>query len=271
MRFNDRVTGINGVAAGGVATVEMPVGRRYHGLTLYYKTNAAQATIEADISYIRLLVNGVLIRDINVAELYKDNIANGRAFVLGEIPIFFSEPWRASVFQEEATAWDVMDERTFTVQVAIAGGAAAPTLSAIAQFDYVRNDGKEGRPGLNIVHWNRQTVNVAAAANDIKTLPKGVIQRLTAHGPTSAPTAAFITVANRTVMDLSRTEITNLLAKYGIAQQALTLAAWFDMSQQIIDALPVQSSEDYNVRLTSADAQALSILSQIRKPGFLGV
>jgi len=61
--------GFNNVAAGGMATTKLPRNRRYHALFLQYKTNAAQATIEADITQIRLLVNSKVIRAFSAAEL----------------------------------------------------------------------------------------------------------------------------------------------------------------------------------------------------------
>lgn len=270
MRINDRITGINGVAAGGVATCELPTGRRFHGLTLYYKTNAAQATIEADIQFIRLSVNGVMIRDIRPAELFAINAANGIAFVAGEIPIFFSEPKRATVMEEQATSWDMFGQSTFTLDVGIASGATAPTLSGIATFDYSRNDGKDGRPGANIVKWVRQTVVFAAAGDlDVKTLTKGVVQRVTLFGPTSAPTAVRVEVNSKVMLDMTRTQAANLLAKYAITAQAGTFPAWYDYTQQIIDALPVGALDDYNVKITSGDAQNVVALSEVRVPGYV--
>jgi hypothetical protein len=270
MRINDRITGFNGVAPSGVATVELPTGRRYHALYLYYKGTAAQATIEADITFIRLFVNGVQIRDINVAELNKINIANGKPFILGEIPIFFSEPWRATVMGEEATSWDTFGQSSFTVQVGIGAGAVSPTIAGYASFDYQRNDGQNGRTGANIIKWIRTTIVAAGAgAIDVKTLPKGIIQRLSVFGPTSAPTAIQVTLNSRVQMDLSLTEVTNLLAKYWITAQALQFPAWFDHTQQITDALAVAPADDYNVKVTAGAAQNYSVVSEVRVPGYL--
>lgn len=269
MRINDRITGINGVAVSGMATVELPLGRRYHGLTFYYKTNASQADIEAAISFIRLYVGGVIQRDINVAELFKRHATAGRAFVLGEIPIFFSEPERADVMGEEATSWDVTGQTSFTVEIGFTGAAVAPAVSGFASFDFERNDGEGANPGANIVRWQRQSVNLAVGnANNVKTLPKGVVQRLTVFTPTSAVSAARVQVNNRTKFDLSRTEATNLLAKYGYTTQALTMPIYYDFTAQITDALPVAALDDYDVQLTSADAQNAVVLSEVRYPGF---
>lgn len=263
MRINDIITGINGVQVGGVASAELPVGRRYHSLTFYYKGTANQATIEADIVYIHLKVNGLLIRDINVAELFKENAANGRAFVAGEIPIFFSEPWRASVMGEEATSFDLTNQQTFTVDVAIAGTAVAPAITGVSSFDYDQNVDQTGKPTLNIVKWIRQSMNANAGINNWKTLPKGTIQRVSFFS-TAAIDPLWIQVRSNTVLNMSRTQIANLLAKYQITQQADTTLAYFDFTQQITDALVVNPLDDYNAQLTMAGAAAVNALSQVR-------
>ena len=84
----------NNVAAGGTATTRCPRNRRYHGLLLQYKTNAAQATIEADLTEIRIKVNGKTVRQFSTAQLNIINALNGIAFTLGMVPIWFSEPRR---------------------------------------------------------------------------------------------------------------------------------------------------------------------------------
>lgn len=263
------ITGINGVAAGGVATAELPVARNYHDLTFYYKGNAAQAVIEADILWIRLKVNGNTFREILPAELFVMQATNNRAFVAGEIHIPFSRPDRMTVAQEEATSLPTFGQSTFTVEMGIAGTAAAPSLSGYATYDLTPKDGQEGRPGLNIEHWIRQSYDLpAGGSRDIKTLPKGVVQRIHFFCATSAPTALLVQVGNRNVIDASRTAIVNRLGKTPIAVQAKDTPACFDGSGQLVDALPVGGNDDYNVRLTSADAQACVALSIVRKNGF---
>ncbi len=268
-RIPDLITGFNGVAPGGVASVAIPTGRRYHGVVLKYKGNANQATIEADILWIRLIVGGNLIREVIPAELFKELAANGIAFAAGRIPLFFSEPWRATVMEEEATSWDTVGQSTFEIQVGIAAAAVAPTLAGHGIFDYIRNDGLQGRPGTNVVKWIRHTVIAAGAGDiDVKTLPKGIVQRMTIFGPVSAPSAVQVKVGSRTIWDLDRTDTGSMLADYGITQQAGTMAVWYDFTQQIIGAQPIAAADDYNVKITAADAQNYSVLTQVRVDKF---
>lgn len=269
-RIPEPITGINGVAAGGVATVSIPTGRRYHALVFKYKTNAVQATIEADILWIRLIVGGNMIREIIPSELFAELAANGIPFKAGRIPIFFSEPKRATVMEEEATSWDTVGQTTFEVQFGVAAAAVAPALTGYALYDYIRNDGLEGRPGANIVKWLRQSVVVAGAGDvDVKTLPKGIVQRMTIFGPISAPTKVQAKIGSRTIWDLALADAADVLSDYGITAQAKSYPVYYDFTQQIIGAQPIAAADDYNVKITAADAQNFSVLSQVRVPAFV--
>lgn len=271
MRINDQITGINGVVAGGTAAVNLDVNKRVHGLTFYYKGTAAQATIEADITFIQLFVNGVMIRDINVAELFVENAANGRAFVVGQIPIFFSEPWRASVMSEEATAWDLFGQVSFTAKIGISGAAVAPTLTGNYAYDFLRNVDQAGKPALNIVKWIRDSFNLSLGTQTLTQFQKGFLyQRQTFTTTAGNEISAFLVQLNSNVVrNVSRTEIANILAAYQITQQAATSLLYWDYTQQITDALEVGALSPWQVQVTSPAAQALNVLSQIRVPGYV--
>lgn len=269
-RINDQIAGINGVVAGGVATVNLDVGRRYHGLSFYYKGNAAQATIEADILYIYLYVNTVLIREIIPSELFNENAANGRAFNLGEIPIFFSEPWRASVMSEEATAWDMFGQLSFTAKLAIAGAAVAPAVTGVSQYDYLRNVDQSGAPALNIVKWVRNSFNLSLGQQILTQFEKGKLyQRQTFTTTAGNELSAFLVTLNGQVQrNVTRTEIANVVDAYQITQQAATSLLYWDYSQQITDALEVGPTAAWQIQVTSPAAQGCNVLSQIRVPGY---
>jgi len=273
-RIPEPITGINGVAPGGVATVSIPTGRRYHALCFKYKGNATQAVIEADILWIRLIVGGNMIREIIPAELNAELAANGIPFKAGRIPIFFSEPKRATVMEEEATSWDTWGQSTFEVQFGIADAATAPALTGYALYDYIRNDGLlvngVQHPGANIVKWLRQSVVVAGAGDvDVKTLPKGIVQRMTIFGPISAPTKVQAKIGSRTIWDLERADAADVLSDYGITAQVKSYPVYYDFTQQIIGAQPIATADDYNVNITAADAQNFSVLSQVRVAAFV--
>ena len=62
-RLVNYVPGIQGVSSGGIATVNIPVDRRYHSLRIL-TTNAAGTLTDPTtiVSLVELVVNGIVIR-----------------------------------------------------------------------------------------------------------------------------------------------------------------------------------------------------------------
>src|SRR6478735_12511912 len=99
MRRKVVLSSINSVGIGQTASIDLPVGgRRYFAVYLLYKTNAAQATIEADVTEIRVIANGKVQRRFSAADLNVVNATYGVAFTLGMIPILLHHP-RARTWQ----------------------------------------------------------------------------------------------------------------------------------------------------------------------------
>lgn len=96
MRQKNTLTGIEGVIAGGVATANAPVGRRIHALKIFYTESGSPADVLAGIEYVRCIVNGVHIIDLTPEQILAIPKLNGITPVTGELPLYFSEPWRAS-------------------------------------------------------------------------------------------------------------------------------------------------------------------------------
>ncbi len=159
------------VAAGATATIDLPTVGLYHHLRLTYGTGtvggANQTNMEAEITEIRVKVNGVVQRTMSAAQLFAINAYHGRAFQTGILPIFFAEGWRRSAQGEDSLAWGMKDVATFQVEVDIAGTATNPTLTALAQR--TKADVNMGP----IVKWRRFRVPVSAVGVvNVSTLPK---------------------------------------------------------------------------------------------------
>lgn len=102
-RIVERARNFNAVAAGQTATLNLPATRIYHGVRLVYTTvtagGATQANMEAELTEIRIKVNGKVQRRLSAAHIFALNAYRGKAFETGLLPIFFSEPWRRTVQQ----------------------------------------------------------------------------------------------------------------------------------------------------------------------------
>lgn len=258
----------NSVGAGQTATVTVPTGPRYHAIFLKYKENANQATIEADLSQIRIKVNGKVQRVATLEELNKINALNGYAFQAGMIPIFFSEPARRNVTSEDALAWGTVDVSTFQIEIDIDAGATAPKLEGFAYIDMV--------PArlTNIMKWKRQSIqNNQAGELTVNTLPRvtgDVYHRMhcfeTAGGDISS-----------IEVNLDRTEVYTqkdadndaILAMRGLEPQTDVFHVVFDETQRIEDGLPLDDGngnrvQDFSVKWTMATANSFTLLTEVR-------
>lgn len=159
----------NAVGAGQTATLDLPVGDLvYHELRLAYMTSTAggptQANVEAEITKIRLKVNGKTQVELSAAQLIDINALYGKPFNTGaaaaaaQLPIFLAPLGRKlrSAQGEDALAWGTADVSTFQVEVDIDSGATSPVLSAKVVVDRVR------RPMGPIVKFRPFTVPVSA-------------------------------------------------------------------------------------------------------------
>ena len=280
MRLNTLVTGIQGIPpinSTGTSTVNLLVGRRYHALLLQFMVAgvlATQAEIEACVSEVRLIVNGKLMRRFSAADAYKILGLNGIGFNAGFLPIYFSEPNRASVMDEELTSWDLKDENSFTLEIDMTVGAAAIVWSGVMVYDYLRNvNPQTQQPFKQIVKWLKQGFNLGSGEVDIDNLPKSnPIQRI--HIFTAEATRVRVKSDSIDVYDETSEQNEARLAAYGLVQQADTLPAVFDYTQQLSDYLPVVGKDgtllnDLNVKVTMANAaNNVTFITEATSPNF---
>jgi hypothetical protein len=185
-RYINYVPGIQGVASGGIATVNAPVNRRYHSMRILTTNAAGTLTDPTTIcSLVELVVNGIVIRSgapatfINIAKTYKYTPATG------EIPIFFTEPWRnESPSAAEATSWDLFGQSTFVVRLTfLSPGGGVGVQSILADFDGKRNLRRNAsgamEPFLAIIKQTDISIVAASGQNDVTTIPTSYpIQRI---------------------------------------------------------------------------------------------
>lgn len=276
MRIINILSGINGVVAGGSATLTIPVGRRYHALKAFLTaTVGGNPSFDPTviISSARLLVNGVSMRDLTPAQIIGIAKLNGITpdVANGELPFYFSEPWRASVIGEESTSWDVTEQATFTLEMTFLGTAVAPACVVEAAFDYGRNKDGSGKNFLAIVKQLRFTKANPAGIIDLTDLPQQFpIQRI--HLTTSAGTITSAEVWNDTVkvMEGLTAAINDFYKDYKLtpAASGFGLSTVFDYTQQISDALFVVN-QNLNVRPLCSNAGAITAVVEFRANGFV--
>lgn len=236
-RRNIKIPSFNSVGAGQTATVDLPIGPRYHNLKIFYKGNANQATIETDIEMINIKVNGKVIRGIKPAELFATLAENGKAFKAGIIPIYFSEPWRRNVVSEDTLAWATgIGVSSFQIELVLAAGAVAPTLHGYAQTDNVIGALKD------IIKYRRQTIPISTAGvytlSTLSKLPTEIYHRI--HCFENADGDILDVVAKQDGYEVFNNDIAANdanLDDQGIVSQASLFSVMFDATQRYDDAL----------------------------------
>lgn len=259
MRRKVLLTSVSNVAAGQTASIDLPVGRRYFAVYMLYKGNAAQATIDADITEVRVILNGKVQRRFSGADLNVIMATRGFAFQLGLIPILFAEPRRRTWQGEEGLAWGTKGVSTFRIEVDISGAAVAPTLTATAEVDDLNV------PIGTIVKWYKEGFNSAGAqVVNITTLMKRDTYDAI-HIRSALATAIKVTVDSLEIADLTRTLCDFYARRRGFVQQANTLSLIFADSDQVTDGLPMIREtqdgiipvQDFRVDVTASGAGAL--------------
>ncbi len=276
MRNINFINGINGVVSGGVATLDIPTGRRYHSLKVFLSGTVAAAPSTDPLliaASARLLVNGVVMRDLTPAQILgiaKLNDITPDA-ATGELPFYFSEPWRASVIGEESTSWELSAASTFTLEISLLSSVTNPAAVVEASYDYGRNIDGAGKGFAAIVKQLRFTRSNPAGNLDITDLPQTYpIQRI--HLQTSAGAISSLEVWNDTVkvMEGTTAELNAFYKDYELRPSlaGFALSAVFDHTQQISDALFVLN-KNLNVRPLCTAAGSVTAVVEHRAPGYV--
>lgn len=300
-RIVNYISGLNGVSAGGQAILNIPTNARYHGIILNTTTTAgAAAAVTSIISSLKLIVNGIPMRDIDPANLLKIAQAQGYYPLLGELPIWFSEPTlQGGLINEpdDVTSWDMAGQQTFQLQIGIQGGATNPGINGVWIFDYQRNllpDGKT--PFLSPIAQHQFSFPVVIGRQDITTLPYTFpIRRMYLYGSVASQVVDFeIYQDGNKVHEATALNSREVFRPYGFrinntpdgipfvnatgpanlgVSTLVETPAFFDAmyvadeGSRIWKALRV--GQNFTVRVNSASAMTLTAIMETLPPGFL--
>lgn len=269
MRISNRITGISGVVSGGLATIPLEVNRRYHTIKLQTFSNGSAAAASTVIDMVRVKVNEQTIWELTAAQLLKLNALDRIANATGELSLNFSNPALADIIDEEATAFDLFGERSFKIELVLKtlAGGAVPTIEGTAIFDFGGTfDRASGRRVKTIVRRSYITQAVPAGVYDLTTLSiKNPILRILLDGAEDI-TAVEVRADNLSVIEASSVINARILADYGIDATQFKYPVCFNFTNRLTDFLAVSSS--LNVKLTSANSQTLTAISETITPDY---
>lgn len=130
------------VSAGQKALNSLFIGPRYHSITLDYQESGLRvnkATMITAIEEIVVKINSVEQWRITPAQLFDIEASYDTEYIVddGLIHLEFSNRRVTGQGQQEATAIGTLGVNTFELEVKIASGRIAPTLTAVAEVDDV--------------------------------------------------------------------------------------------------------------------------------------
>ena len=262
----ERSRSFNAVAAGQTATIDLPTTRIYRGLRLLYGTGTAggptRANMEAEVTEIRIKVNGKVQRRFSAAQLFAINAYHGKAVEDGILPIFFAEPWRRTVQGEDGLAWGMADVDTFQVEVDIAAGATNPTLDADAIT-------LEGNLAMGpITKWRQFVVPVSAVGIvNVSTLPK-TDAYFTIHCVSANITSVKVLVDRKEIVNAGAAVLQSLADDQGFAWQTGYFHLDFSNSRRVTNVLQMTVPgagrvSDYQIDFDMAVAANFTMLTEV--------
>lgn len=262
MRIFEPVAGIEGVSSGGSATVKIPTNRRLHYLRYFAQgTNATPATVYGSdvIDEVSVYVGSRLVRIVTGAELAYIAALNGISLTQSTegLPQYFSEPWRASVMDEQLTAFDLFGISEMTLKVKIKTGLTGVSLNVVMVHDDGFATNAKGERVLNVIRQTPFFYN-AGTQYDITSLDiDKPIQRIILFPESGNTISAVKVVVNdvQTVFEMTQAQNRAFLEDYGLVAESgagKPFPIVFDMNQQIFDGLPVVKSLRVSVTQSGA-------------------
>jgi len=175
MRLTLPLRNFQGVAAGGVAHVDLPIGRRIHSVDLLYATLT-------DLEEIRVIVNGNVVQRATAARINTMNQFFGytaAGATTGILRLFFDRPGISDLPSAQATAFNtaIADQdgvviTSVRIEVDIASGATSPTLEGYYESSF--NDGAiSGRRHAIRYIMPRTEPSLISGENQLFDLPRG--------------------------------------------------------------------------------------------------
>lgn len=218
------------VAVSSVATFDLPVDRRYHGIHLEYRNSGTgvlktQALIATEITRIELLLNGIVQRTLKPGWIKALYALKGIALPDGYIPLDFSLPWMRDTAHEDAGAWSVRGNvATFQIAVTLGAGAVASKLDGFTEDDDVQ------APFLIAKNTVIRPPVSGVGITTVGQLPtKGLFRNLHCFEQAANDIKSVrLKVDNREVYYLTRDRANYMAGRYGMVAQAGLFPVMFD-------------------------------------------
>jgi len=282
----DTITFTDATGTGFVGTVTASAGAV---TAIAITTNGTPSAIAPGVaaSTVKLLVNGINVCDLTAQQELNRALFNGTPIGFGQLPIFFSEPWRTLTRWPEITSWDMAGQRTFQVQIQMNSNLVSPGITGVMEFDYIRNtvagaidaisyqaalaQGNAPAQMLNIISRHAFTFQVNGGLNLINTIPfdwpilrmhlsgtiANQVNQFELDQDSNKAEVGFVGVQNNgSQLD----QLKEFLSEDGFTTNIFDYSFVADVTQRIQDALKVAAA--MKLKVYCLQAESLTIIQE---------
>lgn len=265
------------VAAGVTATLDLPIGPRYHQVWLKISSSARQVFTDI-VGEMRVKINGKVNRVFTAADLDALNSFMGSEYAKQtlagtpdgiahtELPLFFGEPWRKRIDIGAGLAWPSGGWATLQLEIDVKAGATNPAISGWAEVDssvIVGADNTSGAPSDRLLlKWFKTALPVNGTQQDILSLPKrDAYTQISLFD--NAIDSVRLNVEGVTIKELTKRQVDAFLRARGMVPVADRFDLVFDDDDSLDSALPMtingQAVRDFQLRLNLSSGTARNI------------
>lgn len=107
---------------------------------------------------LQVQVNSATIRNIGPAAILGICAENGCPAQNGQLPIYFTEPWRVFIKNNTATSWDLLNAQYCQIQAPVSSVIVNPTLTGDYDFDFIPNQVTTAQGVVQALHIVSQSL-----------------------------------------------------------------------------------------------------------------
>lgn len=223
------IRGQVGASASGTISVRIPTTGRIFNLKAQVARGSSLATLaqmRAAITEMRVLLGSEVIRRLSFAEYEFILNANNYTVEAGLMPLYFAEPWRALVLDEEILALEARRYETLTLEIDVTNDTTALSFNFDYEFDTRAKLGMDGKPTLGIIDYTRQIESLGAGDPIFKLDPlNGALQRIHILVPDSVTLSRVRLLDGETAIYDRYQTTTNPGLKHQLKDMGMTIPA----------------------------------------------
>lgn len=259
--FMRKLPAANVVAAGGTSTFQVPLGPTYRSYELrptIAGVGATEAQMAAQISKVRMLINGIARIDVSAANLIKDcHNYYGYTIDDGVLPILLSRPYARTMVGEENLCIGTANVDTLTIEVDLIVGATIDGLSLQSVYT------PESRDLGAMIQILTNTVTTAAAGQvEVSSLPRSNGHLIAMHFNGAIVTALDVELDSVNHFDADLVTLAAVQKRTGRVPQASTNHIEATFLDRFDDVWPLQNVQDFRVKMTASGAGSVEIVTE---------